>query len=80
MRAIMIDMLDAVILGNVETEKRKVDDMYYATNQGAIAIAYLFKPEHHHEIQAKLKKIREKREELRRYEYEVFNNFREFRI
>lgn len=81
MRALVVNVVDAELSPSVNTEKRLVDDMYYVTDRGPIAIAYLLKPEHHNEVQNLLKLIRLRRRSLRKYEYEILaNTFREFRI
>ena len=81
MKALRIDPANAVIVDQIETEKRKVEGLYYVTDKGMIPIAYLMKLEHHNEIEADLAEIRRRRKELAKFEYETLAiKFYGFRI
>jgi len=81
MKALHIDTGNCEIYGEVQTEKVIRDSFYYNTDKGPLPIMSLLKEEHKEEIEELLKTIREKRQELRAYEYEILAiRFTKFRI
>ena len=80
MKALIIDFMNLSIEGEVETNKKVIDEVFYDTPNGPVPIAYLLKPECRPQIERILARVEEKKKEYETFAYRQFTKMGEFRI
>jgi hypothetical protein len=78
MKAIIVDFIEAKITGEVEVIDfpNRIDQIYYKTSLGCIPVAYLYRPEDRKYIKKCLEDFRRRRDSLRQYEHDTFQQMR----